>query len=172
MDVQMPGMDGIEATRWIRNNGFQQLIIALSAKAFAGDEIYMDAGMKDFMTKPINFAALVSRVDMWLGGHTQGMSLPPSDKVEEMRMLMGGEALKEALEAFRYETDARHQQLQFALAANDLTAAAKELHALCGTYRTYGFDELGHLCQALQESCSAKLLPQEEAIARLSSLSL
>ena len=172
MDVQMPGMDGIEATRWIRNNGFQQPIIALTEKAFAEDEkICMDAGMNDFMTKPINYEALVSRVDMWLGEHTQGMSLPPSDKVEEMRMLMGDEALKEALEVFRHETDARHQQLQFALAANDLTAAAKELHALCGTYRTYGFDELGHLCQALQESCSAKLLPQEEAIARLSSLS-
>ena len=127
--------------------------------------------MNDFMTKPINYEALVSRVDMWLGAHTQGVSMPPSDKVEEMRMLMGDEALKEALEVFLHETDARHQQLQSTLATNDLNRAAKELHALCGTYRTYGFDELGHLCQALQESFSAKLLPQEEAIARLSSLS-
>ena len=172
MDVQMPGMDGIEATRWIRNNGFQQPIIALTAKAFAEDEkTCRDAGMNDFMTKPINYEALISRVDMWLGAHTQGVSMPPSDKVEEMRMLMGDEALKEAFEVFLHETDARHQRLQSTLATNDLNRAAKELHALCGTYRTYGFDELGHLCQALQESCSAKLLPQEEAIARLSSLS-
>ena len=37
---------------------------------------------------------------MWLGRHTKGVSMPPSDKVEEMRMLMGDEALKEALEVF------------------------------------------------------------------------
>ena len=53
--------------------------------------------MNDFMRKPINYEALVSRVDMWLEGHTQRVSMPPSDKVEEKRMLMGDELLKEAL---------------------------------------------------------------------------
>ena len=44
---------------------------------------------------------MVSRVDTWLEGHTQRVSMPPSDKVEEMRMLMGDEELKEALEVPR-----------------------------------------------------------------------
>ena len=55
-------------------------------------------------------------------------------------------------------------------AADDLARAATELHGLCGKYRTYGFDEIGHLCQALEESCSATLPPQPDALARLSSL--
>ncbi|MBL6814528.1 MAG: response regulator [Pseudomonadales bacterium] len=170
MDVQMPGMDGIEATRWIRNNGFKQPIIALTAKAFAEDErACLDAGMNDFMTKPINYEALTSRVDMWLGVNNDE-ALEPSDKVEEMRMLMGDEALNQALSAFLQETDERRHKLERTLAANDLARAAAELHALCGTYRTYGFEELGHLCRALEESCNAKLLPQDDAVARLSSL--
>ena len=171
MDVQMPGMDGIEATRWIRNNGFRQPIIALTAKAFAEDErACKDAGMNDFMTKPINYEALTSRVDMWLGGQKDHAVEAPSDTVEEMRMLMGDETLNQALSVFLQETHERQQQLHTTLAANDLAQAAAELHALCGTYRTYGFEELGHLCQALEESCSAKLPPQGDAMARLSSL--
>ena len=51
MDVQMPGMDGIEAARWIRNNGYSLPIIALTAKAFMEDEkACLEAGMNDFMT--------------------------------------------------------------------------------------------------------------------------
>lgn len=85
--------------RWIHDNGFQQPIIALTAKVYAEDEkTCRDARMNDFMRKPINYKALVSRVDMWLGGHTQRVSMPPSDKVDEMRMLMGDEVLKAALE--------------------------------------------------------------------------
>jgi PAS domain S-box-containing protein len=171
MDVQMPGMDGIEATRWIRNNGFRQPIIALTAKAFAEDErACKDAGMNDFMTKPINYEALTSRVDMWLGGQKNDVVEAPSDTVEEMRMLMGDETLNEALGVFLQETHERQQQLHTTLAANDLAQAAAELHALCGTYRTYGFEELGHLCEAVEESCSAKLPPQGDAMMRLSIL--
>ena len=171
MDVQMPGMDGIEATRWIRNNGFRQPIIALTAKAFAEDErACKHAGMNDFMTKPINYKALTSRVDMWLGGQKNDVVEAPSDTVEEMRMLMGDETLNEALGVFLQETHERQQQLHTTLAANDLAQAAAELHALCGTYRTYGFEELGHLCEAVEESCSAKLPPQGDAMMRLSFL--
>ena len=44
MDVQMPGMDGLEATRWIRRQKFQQPIIALTAKAYQEDERALSRG--------------------------------------------------------------------------------------------------------------------------------
>ena len=55
MDIQMPIMDGYEATRLIRNNGYKNLIICgLSANAMKKDlELAEAAGMNDYLTKPI-----------------------------------------------------------------------------------------------------------------------
>lgn len=61
MDVSMPVMDGLEATRIIRSNGQSQpTIIALTANAFDTDrEACLAAGMDEFLTKPINRSQLL-----------------------------------------------------------------------------------------------------------------
>ena len=61
MDCEMPVMDGLEATRAIRNlSGYAQLpIIALTANAIEGSEKRCyEAGMSDFLTKPVRFEGL------------------------------------------------------------------------------------------------------------------
>ncbi|MEZ7892538.1 MAG: PAS domain S-box protein [Candidatus Wallbacteria bacterium] len=59
MDLQMPGMDGFEATRKIRELGFSGPIVALTANAIKGvKEQCFEAGMNDFITKPINIKEL------------------------------------------------------------------------------------------------------------------
>ncbi len=63
MDVQMPEMDGVEATRWIRKSGqaaYQPYIIALTANAFQEDmELYLQNGMNDYVSKPIRVESLM-----------------------------------------------------------------------------------------------------------------
>ncbi len=58
MDVMMPEMDGLEATRKIRSTmpeSLQPIIIAVTANALKGDrELCLDAGMNDYISKPIN----------------------------------------------------------------------------------------------------------------------
>jgi signal transduction histidine kinase/DNA-binding response OmpR family regulator len=71
MDVQMPIMNGIEATRHIRkladSTRSEVTIIALTANAMKGDEEeYLAAGMNDYLSKPITLNALRAMVEKWL----------------------------------------------------------------------------------------------------------
>lgn len=73
MDVQMPVMDGIEATgrirAWERETDRKRLpVVALTAGAYAEDsQRCLAAGMDDFLTKPIDIDALVGVLSKWLG---------------------------------------------------------------------------------------------------------
>jgi len=71
MDIQMPEMDGLEATREIRKNetkGRHLPIIAMTANALKGDrEICIDAGMDDYVSKPVRPAELFKTLENWGG---------------------------------------------------------------------------------------------------------
>lgn len=79
MDHMMPEMDGVETTRVIRrllgNNG-QVPIIALTANAVEGTaQMFIDEGMNDFVTKPIEMRVILAKLRKWL----------PSEKIEKNR---------------------------------------------------------------------------------------
>jgi CheY-like chemotaxis protein/HPt (histidine-containing phosphotransfer) domain-containing protein len=88
MDVQMPDMDGFEATRqiraWEQGNGQHIPIIAMTAHAMLGDrERCIDAGMDDYVTKPLEPRVLFAALDRWIAPASSDAKFPPADHPEE-----------------------------------------------------------------------------------------
>lgn len=74
MDCQMPGMDGFDATRHLREAGLDMPIIGVTANALAGSrEACLAAGMNDYLAKPVSIDALTQTLKRWLPTMT-----PPS----------------------------------------------------------------------------------------------
>jgi CheY-like chemotaxis protein len=83
MDVQMPEMDGIAAAQAIRRlpGEVRRIpIIALTANAMAGQrEEYIEAGMDDYVSKPIDMAQLMGAMTRLCGGEEAGAPAPGED---------------------------------------------------------------------------------------------
>jgi PAS domain S-box-containing protein len=80
MDMQMPEMDGLEATRIIRSTVSSKdlPILAMTANVFEADrQSCMDAGMNDFVAKPIDFEHLISAIAKWLPKQDRSSSKLP-----------------------------------------------------------------------------------------------
>ena len=89
MDVQMPELDGMEATAAVRQyeatTGKHQTIFALTAHAIKGDaERCIAAGMDGYMTKPIKteeLAAVLAEIETLVPGRQAGAAVPESSRV-------------------------------------------------------------------------------------------
>jgi len=158
MDMSMPNMDGIEATRQIRaleGEGSNTPIIAMTANAFAEDrQRCMAAGMNDFIAKPISIDRLLDRLVHWvsptaplpLAANVAEPDSPGGDEAELMDQQVlaalesetSRELLAEIIGIFIQETGERMGDLQAAGARQDSPSVVAAAHAVKSSAGTFG----------------------------------
>jgi two-component system sensor histidine kinase/response regulator len=184
MDVQMPQMDGLAATRAIRADpGLRNLpIIAMTANAMKADlDACLAAGMNDTVTKPIDRAVLASTLRKWLpasarvtgqdvaGAEPEAPDQPapsagagPSLALDGInvpgalgRLGIGADALQRMLIRFADGQVKTVADLRAAVDAGDADGAAKAAHALAGAAGNLGADTLREAAKALETAARA-----------------
>jgi two-component system, sensor histidine kinase and response regulator len=181
MDCQMPFMDGYETTEKIRQGeaaGRHVLVIAVTASAMAADrERCLDAGMDDYLTKPLRLEALRAMLNRWeldgsphIAAHDEAEELsaalddadestgtpPPVLDAQVLGNLsrLGREAgvdlVGQLVALFLVDADARVAAMRQALVARDPMAVVRSAHALRGSSANIGATDLAWVCEALE----------------------
>lgn len=140
MDCQMPGIDGLEATRMIRaveKEDRRIPIIALTGHAMPGDrERFLKNGMDDYLSKPVKGADLREALSRWLGNHEKkGLQedSPIFDASASLRLIEGTpEDLKLIAEVFLETSATDWEALVTSVERGDLSTVRRHLHNLKG----------------------------------------
>ncbi len=168
MDVQMPEMDGLEATRAIRGSGATVLrrdipIVAMTAHALKGDrEKCLDAGMNDYISKPIDGPALRDILKRWLEAESVRMPSGPQAEFDETAAvdvrrlgdLTGGdvEFEQELIESFLVETERHVADLIAALRDRNEEVLRRKAHNIRGSSAHAGAKGLEEIALQLERT--------------------
>jgi CheY-like chemotaxis protein/HPt (histidine-containing phosphotransfer) domain-containing protein len=177
MDVQMPEMDGLEATRRIRNPRYgcldsQVPIVAMTAHAMAGDkEKCLEAGMNDYISKPVDPDGLAQALTQWLtldespgaehspgpSGRTamrgDGQALPVWDREGMLERVMGDQELVEnIIEVFVDDIPLQIEKLRGYLDAQDAHQVEHRAHTIKGAAANVGGEALKDVARAIEQA--------------------
>jgi signal transduction histidine kinase/CheY-like chemotaxis protein/HPt (histidine-containing phosphotransfer) domain-containing protein len=196
MDVQMPKLDGVEATQQIRAMPAPRCtvpIIALTAHAMAGArEQYLEAGMDDYISKPIDPRELLAKIARVYNSESHGRRsnkiaeaaldgsvpvVPAAPAVElegfaeldleRLRVLeahIQPLALRRLLEMYLGGAEERCRLIAQNVLHGDLGALGREAHMIVSTAGNFGIDRVKEVALALERACHTD---QREAAARL-----
>ncbi|MEZ4451466.1 MAG: ATP-binding protein [Nannocystaceae bacterium] len=160
MDVQMPVLDGLDATRQIRRlelEWSQPWIVAMTAEALSGDEARCRAaGMDDYLTKPVQMQALSEALRRGLAARRRGAIAPTtaSDDIASflraLELQRGADLVRALLDAFTGRIAVHRQQLQALRRADDAVALVRLARDLEDDSDEIGARMLAGACVALQ----------------------
>jgi two-component system, sensor histidine kinase and response regulator len=175
MDVQMPELDGHEATTEIRRReaglARRTPIIAMTANAMQSDrEKALAAGMDDYVPKPVKPDELEAALERWIPeeeesasmsvAEVEGSSVTPEDTedpldraaIDNLLELGGSELLSELAETFSGDTGSALPALRAAATAGDARSVERIAHSLKGSSGSIGAQRMSATCAELQDA--------------------
>ena len=163
MDLQMPEMDGLTATKIIRNDmGFSRVpILAMTAHALSEErDRCLEAGMNDHLTKPIDARALISKLDNWVNwtSDTQPISAEPPrtegyfnfDEVKK-RLGLPEKAINNLLSKFIEKYCHADTEIIQLINQSKYDEAAELVHAMRGVAGSIGGSKLAKLLELIEK---------------------
>ena len=170
MDIQMPEMDGLEATRTIRRLADPEhaniYIIVMTANALMGDrDTCISAGMNDYLPKPIDqkklLAALAKASNVAIVSDEAENPAPADDTskaldtamLDELEATIGRESLGQMLSMTLAEMPATVALIGAASASGDLDMVRKEVHDMGSNFGSYGATRLSEHARAIEKAC-------------------
>ena len=178
MDCMMPRCDGYTATRRLRSreaaagSGQHQLVIAMTANALPGDRTEcLEAGMDDFLSKPVRLPKILEALDRWFGprGSTPVLAPEPATEpapadegpvfdtatLDALAELGGPEMVGQVLEGMREDVQPAMDALAAAVPAHDAPEIQAAAHLICGVAATAGAQALSHAARLLERPAKA-----------------
>jgi signal transduction histidine kinase/CheY-like chemotaxis protein/HPt (histidine-containing phosphotransfer) domain-containing protein len=175
MDVRMPEMDGLDATRAIRNRGYNVPIVAFTANAFAEDvDDCKSAGMSDFVAKPVRKPLLLAAMMRSLrepvlrdqpltpGAPTPKVVAPQSHapalafmQFQGLAQEIGQSEMNEVFAAFQAETSERLKGMRTCNLLTDRTNISRDAHTIKGTAATFGLVRLSEVSAWLERNAES-----------------
>lgn len=163
MDMQMPELDGLSATRAIREGGGPNAatpIIALTADAaIERRALYDNAGLTDLLTKPIDSAALIDRLRR-IGARRPSTETPApplldTGKLADLEATIGRANVDRLLAMMADELAHAPAAIARLIEIDDRDAAAPAAHALKGAALNVGATRIADLARRIEQACEA-----------------
>ncbi|MDD2422262.1 MAG: response regulator, partial [Heliobacteriaceae bacterium] len=163
MDCQMPEMDGYEATARIRELEGEQrhtVIIAMTADAMAGArEKCLQAGMDDYISKPIDFTLFFALLERYYGAKQKAAAVTAIVE-ESLTAFMAATGLPEKDGRELYDQlwlilPGQVAEMQDALNRSDFTSLSRIVHRVKGSFGTLRLQTLYELASALEAKATA-----------------
>lgn len=147
MDMQMPVMDGYEATRLIRETSEQKSIpiIAMTAHALTGDrEKCLAAGCTSYIAKPFKTEELISEISQHLGRSSHRSAKPQAGLQQHL--------VEQLLLEFLQQLDELIQDLEKAVQQNDIEQIASISHDIKGVAGLYGYMDISKTASEIEQA--------------------
>ena len=166
MDIQMPGLDGIETTHRLRQGlNARTPVVALTAHAMLGDrQRFLDAGMDDYLAKPIEESELLRVLSRWLPS-APGAAPATATIAEPVPALVGIDVaaalarvngkralLWRLIDDFRQRQGDAAARIEAACAGADFAAARELAHTVKGAAATLGMQRVAAAAGALEQA--------------------